>query len=386
MPWEHRPGATQPVLWGDGCRKGNRLDHVNFLMLGLGNGAVFAALALALVVTYRSSGVLNFATSAVAMYAAYTYGYLRKGSLMLIIPGLPRRYHFDGPVSFWPALLITLVMCAIIGVASYGLVFRPLRTAVPVAKAVASLGIMVLLMSLVSQSAGGEPVIVKNIFPQHAYTFGEVRINGDRLWFAVTIIGLAALMAAMFRFTKFGLATRAASETETGALVTGLRPDRIAIINWALSAMLCGVAGVLISPLTPLVPGTYTLFIVPALAAAVLGRFSAILPAVIGGILLGMLQSEATFIHATVSWTLSTGNAELIPLVMVLVALLVIAKPLPTRGTLFQSPLGKSPKPRNLWLPTAIFFPAGIVLLLATKGTIRGAVIMSMIMAVISEL
>jgi len=360
------------------------VSHVNFLFLGLGNGAVFAALALALVITYRSSGVLNFATGAIAMFGAYTYAYLRKGMLLLIVPGLPRRYHFPGPISFVPALLITIAMSALLGVIIYALVFRPLRAAVPVAKAVGSVGVMMLLTSLVAQAAGAEQVNVKPIFPQKAYEFGSVRINGDRMWFAITIVLIAAILAAFYRFTRFGLATRAASESETGALVSGLKPERIALINWAISAALCGVAGLLIAPLTPLVPGTYTLFIVPALAAAVLGRFSALFPAVLGGLAIGMLQSEATFIHSTFDWTLSTGNSELVPLALVLVVLLVRGRPLPTRGTLLQRSLGKSPRPRHLFLPLAIFFPVGLAALILTDGSIRGAVIMSMVGGVLA--
>ena len=62
------------------------MEHVVFLVLGLGNGAVFAALALALVVTYRSSGVVNFATGTIALYAAYTFAFLRKGDLFVPLP------------------------------------------------------------------------------------------------------------------------------------------------------------------------------------------------------------------------------------------------------------------------------------------------------------
>jgi len=360
------------------------MSHVNFLFLGLGNGAVFAALALALVVTYRSSGVLNFATGAIALYGAYTFAFLRKGALLLLVPGLPRKYHFSGPVPFIPSFVIAVAMSALLGIVTYVLVFRPLRSAVPVAKAVASLGVMVLLTALVSQAAGSEQVIVKPIFPQHAYTIGSLRLSGDRLWFAIVIVGVALILAGFYRYTKFGLATRAASETEVGALVSGLNPERIAIINWAISAGLCGLAGVLIAPLTPLIPGTYTLFIVPALAAAVLGRFSALTPAVIGGVAIGMLQSEAVFIHSTFSWTLSTGNAELIPLVLVLVVLVVKGRPLPTRGTLVEQTLGRSPRPRRIGSSIACFAPVGVIALFVTSGTIRAAVILSMILAVIA--
>src|SRR5258708_3483617 len=65
------------------------LNHIGYLLLGLGNGAVFAALAIALVVTYRSSGVINFATGSIALYTAYIYGFLREGKFMVLIPGLP---------------------------------------------------------------------------------------------------------------------------------------------------------------------------------------------------------------------------------------------------------------------------------------------------------
>src|SRR5207248_2383803 len=74
-------------------RDGGKLpldQHVVFLLLGLANGAVFASLALALVVTYRSSGVINFATGAIALLTAYLYAFLRTGKLLLLIPGLPR--------------------------------------------------------------------------------------------------------------------------------------------------------------------------------------------------------------------------------------------------------------------------------------------------------
>src|SRR5690606_7271091 len=125
------------------------------------------------------------------------------------------------------------------------------------------------------------------IFPQENLTFGDYRIVSDRLWFLVTMVVVTLALAAMYRFTRFGIATRAAAETEVGALVTGIPPERIAMANWAISAAVAGLAGVLIAPLVPLIPGTYSLFIVPALAAAVLGRFSALLPAFVGGVGIG---------------------------------------------------------------------------------------------------
>src|SRR5258708_18084800 len=109
-----------------------------FLILGLGNGSVFAALAMALVVTYRSSGVLNFATGAQSLDAAYTYTLLRQGQLLQPIPGLRATISLRGPIGFVPALLITLAIPAILGALMDLLIFRPLRHHPPAPIAVPS--------------------------------------------------------------------------------------------------------------------------------------------------------------------------------------------------------------------------------------------------------
>src|SRR3546814_20513321 len=85
-------------------------DYINFLLLGLGNGAVFAALAVALVVTYRSSGVLTFATGALSLHAAYTYAFLRRGDLPAPLPPGPNTYDLRDPLAFWPAMVAPLVL------------------------------------------------------------------------------------------------------------------------------------------------------------------------------------------------------------------------------------------------------------------------------------
>jgi sulfate-transporting ATPase len=358
-------------------------EHVSFLLLGLGNGAVFAALAMALVVTYRSSGVLNFATGAIALHGAYTYAFLRQGKLLNPIPPFPKTVDLGGSLGFFPALVLTLVIEALVGVVLYLAVFRFLRNAVPVAKAVASLGVTVVLTALIAQQAGDDQTLVAPIFPRQTFTIGGVRIVGDRLWFAVTIVGVGLLLAALYRFTPFGVATRAASESEVGALVSGVSPERIALINWAISAAVAGLSGVLIAPLTPLLPGTYTLFIVPALAAAVLGRFSALTPAVLGGLLIGMLSSESVFLQGDLSW-LPSGTAELVPLVLVLAVLVLRGRPLPTRGTLIQQTLGRAPRPRNITAPTIAGAAVGAIALLTLHGSFRGALIYSLILSIIA--
>ncbi|MCT9076185.1 branched-chain amino acid ABC transporter permease/ATP-binding protein [Streptomyces fulvoviolaceus] len=359
-------------------------QYVVFLLLGLGSGAVFGALALALVLTYRSSGVVNFATGALALYSAYTYAFLRQGELLVPIPGLPTTVGLGGPLGLVPAMVISLVLAAVLGVVLYGLVFRQLRSAPPVAKAVASIGVMLVIQAVLAARVGTAQVSVKAILPNDPVEWGGSRIPGDRLWFAAVIVVLTVALALVFRLTRFGLAARAAAESEKGALVSGLSPERIAVANWALSSAIAGLSGILIAPIVPLVPISYTLFIVPALAAALVGNFTALVPAVGAGLVIGMLQSELQFLQGKWSWLPQTGTAQLVPLAVILAYLVVRGRPLPTRGSLIQQALGRAPRPDRILGPAVVSTGLGVVVLFATHGSIRAAVITSLTLAVIS--
>ncbi len=357
--------------------------YAQFFLLGLGNGGVFAALAMALVVTYRSSGVLNFATGAQALYAAYTYSLLRNGQLLQPIPGLSPTINIGSNLGFWPALLITLAISAVMGALAYLLIFRPLRNHRPVAKAVASIGLMGLLTAIVTYQAGTAVVLVNPIFPQNHISFLGVDISVDRLLLAATIIGIGIVLTVLFRFTRFGLATRASAETEVGALVSGLSPDRIALVNWIISFVVCGIAGILIAPLVPLVPGTYTLFIVPALAAAVVGRFHSLGWAIAAGLGIGALESLSVYLNG-VHPDFPAGAGQLIPLVLVLVVLALRGQTMPSRGTLVQVTLGRAPRPHWRLGTAVVGTGVGLAAIYLFTGNDRAALYSSMITGVIT--
>ncbi|HZM41962.1 MAG TPA: branched-chain amino acid ABC transporter permease/ATP-binding protein [Acidimicrobiales bacterium] len=359
------------------------MDHIASLLLGLGAGGVYAALALALVITYRASGVLNFATGAMALYVAYTYAGLRRGELLVPIPGLPKTVDLGQELGFWPAVLISMVVAAVLGALLYVLVFRPLRDAPPLAKAVASLGVLVIIQGTLAIRQGTNAVSVRAIFPAERWEWGDVIVLSDRFYLAVTVVGLALLVGAGYRFTRFGLLTRATAESQTGAYVSRVSPDRIALVNWMISAMVAGIAGILIAPVNPLTPVTYTLFVVPALAAAVVGRFQYLVPIVAAGLAIGMLQSEALSLVGDHSWMPQTGAAELVPLIVIMVALLVVGGGMPVRGGLIRQRLGRAPRPRSLLGPTVVGTLVGIGALVLTQGTWRAAIIATFIAAII---
>ena len=355
-------------------------QHVAFLLLGLGAGAVAAALAVAIVVTYRSSQVLNLATGAIAMVAAYVYGYLRHGQVFIPIPGLPKTVDLGGPVPTAVAMPIALAVTAVFSVVLYLLVFRPLRDSPPAARGVASIGVMLVIQAAIGLQAGTLPLVVPKILPSGRWHVGSIAIPQDRAELAVVIAALAVLLWAMFRFTMFGLATRAVAETEKGAAVVGVPPTTVAVFNWALTGVVAGIAGILISPIVPLSPSSYTLFIIPALAAAALGRFVRLGPAVVAGLAIGMLQSELSLLRVQHSWLPETGLAELVPLVVVLVVLATRGGPLPSRGTLLERSLGRSPRPQHILPTAAIGAIVGAAALVVLGPSQRAGLITSLVM------
>ncbi|MGW4369104.1 ABC transporter permease subunit [Nocardia takedensis] len=359
-------------------------DHIAFLALGLGNGAVYAALGIALVMTFRSSGVVNFGTGAIALYVAYTFAYLRKGDLLVPIPGLPKTVSLGGPLGVAPAMAISLAIAAVFGALLYAVVFRPLRHASAVAKAVASLGVMLIVQDVLAQRVGTKPVALKPIFATGTVSLGDSHIPVDRLILAAVIVLIAVGLGAVYRFTRFGLATRAAAETERGAVLSGLSPDRIAVGNWAIGTVVAGVGGILIAPIVPLVPLSYTLFIVPALAVAFAGNFGSLTVTVSAGLAVGALQGEITHLQVSVSWFPNTGMSELVPLLLVLGVLLLRGASLPSRGAVVYRSLGRSPRPRMI-LPAALGWGlVGVAALVLTSGTVRAALIVSFVLATIA--
>jgi ABC-type branched-subunit amino acid transport system ATPase component/branched-subunit amino acid ABC-type transport system permease component len=364
-------------------RGGEAVVHIGFLVLGLGNGAVFAALALALVVTYRSSGVVNFATGAIALFAAYNYAFLRDGEFLVPIPGLDPTVDIGGDPGLIPSMLISLALSAVLGVVLYALVFRPLRNASPVAKAVASIGVLLIIQAAIAAQAGTAAMSVEAILPREVYDVFDIRIPIDRVYFAGIIVAIGLALTLWFRFTRFGLATRAAAESEKGALVIALSPERIALANWAISSVVAGLAGILIAPIVPLVPAAYTLFIVPALAAALVGNLTNIGPAIAAALAIGMLQSELQYLQGIHDWLPQSGLAQLVPLLVILVFLVVRGRPLPSRGAIVQRSLGRAPRPRGLVFPLVVCTVIGVLALVLTEGGDRAGVITSLIFAFI---
>ena len=332
-----------------------------FALLGLGVGALIAGIALAVVLFYRGSGVINLATGGIAMFAGYTYWALRTGL-------------FGPNIATAPALVITLVVIIVLGVLMELLVFRPLQAASPLAKLAASLGILLTLQASMLVAFGDTIKPQPPVLPQnHQVELFGATVGLDRLLMGAIVIAAAAVLAALYRWTRFGLATRAASEDEVSAMLAGLSPNSLSMINTVLACLVAGGLGVLAASITALYWQTLPLYIVPALAAALFARFTSFGIACGVGLLLGMAQSVILYYIAPQSWFPTDSAGVTLPGVWDLFVFLVIViamfwrgASLPGRGELIEKRLPFVPQSdhvlRNALLASAVCAAALVLL------------------------
>ncbi len=363
-------------------------DHLTYLLLGLGSGAVIAAMAIGLVVTHRASNVINFAHGAIGMYVAFAYYELRRsGQLVLPVLGLPDRVTVVARPTELTAMVLALVLAAAVGAACYLLIFRPLRSAPALARVVASLGLMVYLIGVVGLRFEGPAATSLRLdgpLPTRLVDALGVRVPMDRYLLAGIILLLTFGLMVIDRHTRFGLATRAAAENERGAVLLGLSPTAIGITNWMLAAVLAGLAVILAAPLAGLDPGQTSLLVVPALGAALLGWFRSVVIAGLSGIAIGMLQSEILNLQASSDWLPSIGLQQGLPFLVVILALAIRGRRLPDRAEVIAARLPPAPEPvRTLWV-TAGIAALGVIGLLVLDSSYRLGIIISGIATVVA--
>ncbi|MCW2995620.1 MAG: ABC-type branched-chain amino acid transport system, ATPase component [Conexibacter sp.] len=361
-------------------------SYILFLLLGLGSGAVYAMLALGLVLKHRAAGVVDFGHGAVAMFIAYVYLGLRAdGTLQFPWIVIPHELTLrSSGLATIPAMVVALVYAAILGVVMYWTIYRPLRHATPLTRVCASVGTMLALQAIAVLNYGTTAKSTPTILPSSPLKIGDITIPSDRLWLAGIVILLAAALGAVYRYTRFGLATRASAENERGAALVGLSATRIALGNWVLATLLAGLAGILIAPISTVDPTSYTLFIVPALGCALIARFTSFGVAAAAGLALGMLQSEITKLLSVWSWLPEQGLPQAIPFLFIVVAMTMLSRGVGARGGTVELQNPSLGRPSRPYATTLLCFVAGIVILMALHGSLRTAFIASLVWIVLS--
>jgi len=271
---------------------------------GIREGAIYAGLALAIVIIYRSTRVINFAQGEMATFTTFIAWSLMNHGL-----------------SFWTAFPIVLAIAFTGGVAIERIVIRPVEDAPVLTIVIITLGLALLLNGLMSVIWGGASRQFNGPFSTRTIDVGGVPISVQDIGIVVVSVGLVVLLALFFRFTKLGLALRAAAVHPESSRLVGIRVGWMLALGWGIAAVLGAVAGMMIAPVVFLDPNMMQTILLYAFAAAVLGGLDSPLGAVVGGILLGV---TITLLGRYVGFI---GSTLKLPAALMLILVLLLVRP-----------------------------------------------------------
>jgi branched-chain amino acid transport system permease protein len=357
--------------------------YLQFVVLGLGLGAVYIGLANGLLLVYRSTGIINFAQGATAMWGAYVFAQLgRDGTLVLPIGSV----RFPEPPTTWVAVAIGLLSAVVLGLITHYLVFRPVRNAPALAQVVVSVALMLTMQALVVIRFGPNNIPVDALIPPGSMQLFGTQVSSAELLMAAIMVTTSVLIWAYFRFTRLGAATRAAAANERGATLFGFSPDRLAAIA-TVGAALVGTLGVMLgSNLTGLNPLNYTLLVVPALAVLLVARMESVGVVAVAALILGAFQSVVNLFTGKQWWPVwaASGLDQVVPFVVVIVILLVFGSKLPSRGSLQTIKLPDVTVPAFRPLPAVLLLVVLGVLLAVASSTYRFGLTYSVILMLLA--
>jgi branched-chain amino acid transport system permease protein len=276
------------------------LQFVNLTLGGVITGAVYAAFALALVLIWRSTRIVNFAQGAMAALTTFI-------ALSLIESGQ----------SYWVGLAVALLAGLVLGAVVERLVIRPVEGGPELNAVIVTLGLFIAIQALISVLFGVNQRAFVPPFSTIGLRAGDstLALSPNTLFTLGAVLLVMAGLIALFRFTRVGLAMRASAFGQEVARLLGVRVGRMLTLGWALAAVVGSLAGMLIAAEVTFVAPTFMdSLIVFGFVAAVLGGLDSPIGAVVGGLVLGLALS---YVRGYVSDTL-TGMAALVILVVVL--------------------------------------------------------------------
>ena len=268
---------------------------------GIREGAIYAGLALALVIIYRSTRVINFAQGEMATFTTFIAWSLMNHGL-----------------SFWAAFPIVLAIAFAGGVTIERLLIRPVENASVITIVIITLGLALLLNGLMVQIWSGATREFHGPFSTRTINVGSVPVSVQDIGIVAVSFVLLGLLGLFFRFTKLGLALRAAAVNPDSSRLVGVRVGWMLAFGWGLAAVLGAVAGMMIAPVVFLAMQTVLLY---AFAAAVLGGLDSPVGAVLGGLLLGV---TITMVGRYVGFV---GQPLKLPAALLLILLVLLVRP-----------------------------------------------------------
>jgi branched-chain amino acid transport system permease protein len=280
-------------------------DFMQQVVAGLASGSIYAALALALVLIHRATGVINFAQGEMATFSTY------------IAWTLTTNHGW----AYWPAFAVTLGVSFLGGAAIHQTIIRPNEKGSLLRVVIVTIGLLILFNGLVTWIWGGEVRAVQSPFPAGTTEIAGVAITTADIGTIAVVVGTVAALWALFQYTKLGLAMRAAAVNPAEARLVGVRVTWMLSLGWGLAAVLGAVAGMLAAPSVFLDPNLMAPLLIYAFAAAVLGGIDSPVGAVVGGLTLGVgLNLIGTYVDFV-------GADLRLPVALLVILVVLLVKP-----------------------------------------------------------
>jgi branched-chain amino acid transport system permease protein len=274
-------------------------------VIGLSSGGLWALLALAIVLIYRSTGVINFAQGEMAMFSTFI-------AWSLINHGL----------SYWEAFLLTLAISFAGGIGIERAVIRPVERAPVLTIVIVTIGLLFVVDGAARWFWSSETRSLPNAFSTRPITIAGVAFSIQDLGNIAVSLGVVALLALLFRFTKVGLALRASAVNPEESRLLGIRVSWMLALGWGLAAAMGAVSGMLTAPaLASFDQNLMQPVLLYALAGAVLGGLESPLGAVVGSLLLGV------FVNLTGTYIGWIGTDLRLPLAFAVILGVLLVRP-----------------------------------------------------------
>jgi len=269
---------------------------------GLATGGIYGSLALALVMIYQATDVVNFAQGEMAMFSTYI-------AWTLLNAGFP----------YWAAFFATLGITFVGGILIQRVVIRPVESAPILTIVIVCIGLLVIFNSLAGWIYSYIQKPFPSPFPQKPIRIGAIVFGAHDLGaLGVTLLVLLFLYL-FFRYTPLGLAMRAAAQNPVSSRLVGIRVGWMLALGWGLAALVGAVAGMMIAPIVFLDPNMMAGILIYAFASATLGGFTSPGGAVLGGLMVGVIENlVGTYVRF-----IGTELKLTVALALILVVLLV---------------------------------------------------------------
>lgn len=279
---------------------------------GLANGAIYACVALALVMIYVSTDHINFAQGEMAMFSTYL-------SWQLMTWGL----------SFWAAFILAVALSFVMGVVIERLILRPLHNAPVLSIIVVFIGLLAIFNSVAGAIWSYLIKEFPSPFPKSSFGIAGV-IGPHQLGVVVVTLIVLGLLFVFFRYTPLGLAMRAAAQNPQMARLVGVRVDWMLALGWGLASSIGAVAGIMVAHIVYLDPNMMAGILLYAFASALVGGISNPAGAVAGGFIVGVLENMVAYAGNQIEKATGIyiiGNGEKLTVALIIVILVLTVKP-----------------------------------------------------------